>query len=292
MKKRFLFAWAIIAVSSVALAQTAVIRSGALKAYEAPDESAREVMTLTVGDTVKVAERQGAWVKLRLPGKRFGWMRLTESASQTLFKKSRPAQNGNGLRPPQNQSPDAPTSLATAVAPGVAGEGLAPEQSLREMPASETQMQTAPTFVRPANDLTLGISFTLGAIGENFAYSGRFLYRSLPSLYLEGSFQHVPGDVAASLLLHSNALYTFSLSREAGWEGWITGGLGVISTSPTKTVGAKSVSNMEINYGIGARRYLKHRTYLRADLRQFSVLLDNATKNYVEFAVGIIIGVR
>ena len=162
--------------------------------------------------------------------------------------------------------------------------------SLRDMPASEQEMQVVRGHSDTNTNLNLGISFSLGALGENFAYSGRFMYRTLPKIFIEGAFQHVPGDVAASLLVHSNLLYDFSVAPR--WDGWITGGVGVISTSPTKTVGAKSVSNMEVNYGIGVRRYLKHRTYLRGDLRQFSVMTDNGTKNYIEFAFGIVIGVR
>jgi len=270
MKKKFSLILLLLALSSVALAQTAVIRSGSLKVYELPDTGSNIVTKLSAGDTVRVIEQQGNWAKLQLPGKSMGWLPLTRSIATVLTKKPRQSQ---GAVAPQPSLPSATDSITNTEDAG-------------RCDALQSRRAT------PAADLNLGISFTLGAVGENFAYSGRFLYRSLPSFYLEGSFQHVPGDVAASLLLHSNLLYDFSLSREAGWNGWLTAGIGVISTSPTKTVGAKSVSNMEINYGIGVRRYLKHRTYLRADLRRFSVLLDNGTKNYVEFALGIIIGIR
>jgi hypothetical protein len=253
-----------------------------LKVYNFPEERAKKVMTLTEGDTVKVVDQQGSWVKLQLPGKRFGWLQITESTSALLGKKTRKAQ---GFSAPPTQRVEAP-ALITEPAPEIT-EAVAPAE---QSPRRETQMQTGLGLSESSTDLNLGISFTLGALGESFAYSGRFLYRSLPSLYLEGTFQHVPGDVAASLLLHSNLLYSFSLAPR--WEGWLTGGVGIISTSPTKTVGAKSVSNMEVHYGVGVRRYLKHRTYLRADVRQFSVLVDGGTKNYVEFAFGIIIGVR
>jgi hypothetical protein len=215
-------------------------------------------------------------------------MQLTESTSAALFKKNRQAQSRAVLPPsptPEEQSaqPDIPANAQPA-------EEMPSSSSLRNAPAGEPDIQSELRRLDANPDLNLGISFSLGALGENFAYSGRFLYRTLPKIFIEGAFQHVPGDVAASLLLHSNLLYNFSLAPR--WDGWFTGGVGVISTSPTKTVGAKSVSNMEVNYGVGARRYLKHRTYLRADLRQFSVLVDSGTKNYVEFAFGIIIGLR
>lgn len=309
MSNKFWVVFLLAGLNTAAWTQTAVIRSGYLKVFESPQVGAKKVMTLTEGDTVKVIEQQGAWVKLQLPDKRFGWMQLAELPTPTSSKKSRNGHsttaphkartttskestarrtNENELTAAMRTTPAAaPTVNSSREAkPSEAGSA----HSSRTLPVAETHIETGPNISEASTDFNLGISFTLGSLGENFAYSGRFLYRSLPNVYIEGVFQHVPGDVAASLLVHSNLLYSFSLSPR--WEGWITGGVGVISTSPTKTVGAKSVSNMELNYGIGVRRYLKQRTYLRADLRQVSVLLDNTTNNYVEVAVGIIIGVR
>jgi len=273
---------------SVAWSQTAVIRSGSLKVFDAPQANARLLTKLSEGDTVKVIEQRGNWAKLQLPGKRVGWMQLSESTSAALFKKNRGSQIANAL-------PQTPKSFESAVSPDSLTNDQSSEETslmsrLRNMPASEQEMQIGRGHSDTNTNLNLGISFSLGALGESFAYSGRFMYRTLPKIFIEGSFQYVPGDVAASLLVHSNVLYDFSVAPR--WDGWITGGVGVISTSPTKTVGAKSVSNMEVNYGIGVRRYLKHRTYLRGDLRQFSVITDNSTKNYIEFAFGIVIGVR
>jgi hypothetical protein len=285
MKTKFVAAAMLVLLSPAAWSQTAVIRSGSLKVYDAPQAGARVITTLSDGDTVKVIEQRGTWAKLQLAGKRAGWMQLSESTSAALFKKSRkaPVAAPEPSAPKQDEQP-------LAVPPAdLLQEATSSASSMRNPPAGEPLEQTA--GLSDANaDLNLGISFSLGALGENFAYSGRFMYRTLPRMFIEGAFQHVPGDVAASMLLHSNLLYDFSIARR--WDGWITGGVGVISTSPAKTVGAKSVSNMEVNYGIGARRYLKHRTYLRGDLRQFSVMTDDGTKNYIEFAFGIVIGVR
>lgn len=287
MKKKFFLVSLLVALSSVAWPQTAVIRSGSIKVFDTPQANAKIVTTLSAGDTVKVVEQRGTWAKLQLPGRRAGWMQLSESTSAALFKKNRTSQSLNAMQPTPRPEEQTPAPAAAAGEPPVEDSSAL---SLRNMPANEAESRTDLGVSGINEDLNLGISFTLGALGENFAYSGRFLYRTLPKVYIEGAFQHVPGDVAASMLLHSNLLYNFSLAPR--WDGWITGGVGVISTSPTKTVGAKSVSNMEVNYGIGARRYLKQRTYLRADLRQFSVLVDSGTKNYVEFALGLIIGVR
>jgi len=288
MKLKLILTSAVLMWISVGWSQTAVIRSGSLKVFDAPQANARLLMKLSEGDTVKVIEQRGAWAKLQLPGKRVGWMQLSESTSAALFKKNRGPQNVNAL-------PQAAKSVETAVRQDSLTNDETAEQtslisSLRNMPVSEQEMQIGRGQPDTNSNLNLGISFSLGALGESFAYSGRFMYRTLPKIFIEGAFQHVPGDVAASLLVHSNLLYDFSVAPR--WDGWITGGVGVISTSPTKTVGAKSVSNMEVNYGIGVRRYLKHRTYLRGDLRQFSVMTDNGTKNYIEFAFGIVIGVR
>lgn len=288
MKLKLILASVLAMWISVAFSQTAVIRSGSLKVFDAPQANARLLMKLSEGDTVKVIEQRGAWAKLQLPGKRIGWMQLSESTSAALFKKNRGAQNANALNqaPKSIEQPVRSDSLATRQT----SEQASLMSSLRNTPASEQEMQVGRGHADTNTNLNLGISFSLGALGESFAYSGRFMYRTLPKIFIEGSFQHVPGDVAASMLVHSNLLYDFSVAPR--WDGWITGGVGVISTSPTKTVGAKSVSNMEVNYGIGVRRYLKHRTYLRGDLRQFSVMTDNGTKNYIEFAFGIVIGVR
>jgi len=286
--KKFIFVALLIALPVLAFSQTAVIRSGSLKVYDAPQASARVLMTLSDGDTVKVIEQRGAWAKLQLSGKRIGWMQLSESTSAALFKKNRKPPMPTVTPPPKHlEAPGTDPGAMMDAQPPEAGTSMA---SLRNAPAREPEIQNEFGRVESSTDLNLGISFSLGAMGESFAYSGRFMYRTLPKVLIEGSFQHVPGDVAASMLLHSNLLYDFALASK--WDGWITGGVGVISTSPTKTVGAKSVSNMEVNYGIGARRYLKHRTYLRGDLRQFSVFTDKGAKNYVEIAFGIVIGIR
>jgi hypothetical protein len=288
MKIKFILIPVLAMWTAAAWSQTAVIRSGSLKVFDAPQANARLLMRLSEGDTVKVIEQRGNWAKLQLPGKRVGWMQLSGSTSAALFKKNRGS-------PGMNVSPQAPKSTeqpirADTLVNDQTAEQISLMSKLQSMEASEQEMQSGRARAETNTHLNLGISFSLGAVGESFAYSGRFMYRTLPKIFIEGSFQHVPGDVAASLLVHSNLLYDFSVAPR--WDGWITGGVGVISTSPTKTVGAKSVSNMEVNYGIGVRRYLKRRTYLRGDLRQFSVMTDNGTKNYIEFAFGIVIGVR
>jgi hypothetical protein len=288
MIKKIVAASLLAALSPVAWSQTAVIRSGSLKVYDTPLTTGRIITTLSDGDTVKVIEQRGTWAKLQLAGKRSGWMQLSEATSAALFKKNRKAQSPTPapqVRKLTEQS--APSSTASSE---LLEEELSSASSMRNQPAGEPEVQAGAGLADIETPLNLGISFSLGALGQSFAYSGRFMYRTMPKIFIEGAFQHVPGDVAASMLIHSNLLYDFALAPR--WDGWITGGVGVISTSPTKTVGAKSVSNMEVNYGVGARRYLKHRTYLRGDLRQFSVITDNGTKNYIEFAVGIIIGIQ
>jgi hypothetical protein len=68
--------------------------------------------------------------------------------------------------------------------------------------------------------------------------------------------------------------------------------VGVINTVPIQSAGGKSVSNMAVNYGLGVARHLKNSNWLRADVRQFSALRKQGTVNFIEFTVGLDIGIR
>lgn len=164
-------------------------------------------------------------------------------------------------------------------------------ESPRPAPSQKSRRTQSTTTLQQASaDMNVGISLTLGSFGENFAPAGRFLYRTLPEVYIECVLQHAPGEMAGLWLAHSNLLYSFSLAPR--WHGWITGGVGVMSTPVATTVGAKTISNMDLNYGIGVMRHIRHRIYGRGDIRRFSVLLEESTKNYLEVSAGVIIGLH
>jgi hypothetical protein len=135
-----------------------------------------------------------------------------------------------------------------------------------------------------------GLSLGLGVFGGDFSYIGRFFYRNLKALYLEGTFQYVAGQIASQYLMHANARYVRPIRLR--FNGYATAGVGVINTVPIQSAGAKPVSNMAFNYGVGVARQLKSNNWLRADLRQFSVLRQQGTVNFIEFTVGLDIGIR
>ena len=288
IERRIALLTILMGLQEVAWGQTAVIRTGYVKVYESPQDGARKLTTLTIGDTVRVIEKQGAWVRLQLPDKRAGWMQLAETArggpSETAQR-----QDTKAFAPRVNSGMHEAATPVTGTdqeARETSGASQSPGNAPAAVPAIHSGLGTSDADA----DLNLGVSFTLGALNSEFAYSGRFLYRTLPRVYLEAAFQHVPANSGSSFLVHSNLLYGFALSRR--FEGWLTGGVGVVSTAPSKAVGAKSVSNMELNYGIGVRRQFARRANLRADVRRYAVLLNTQTKNYLEYAVGVMIEVK
>lgn len=135
-----------------------------------------------------------------------------------------------------------------------------------------------------------GVVLGLGTLGGDFAYIGRFYYRNLPRWEIEGSFEYVAGQIASIYLMHANARYVRPVARR--FEGYATAGVGVINTVPIQSAGGKTISNMALNYGFGVQRRLNHSNWLRADLRQFTAVRKQGTLNFLEFTVGLAIGVR
>lgn len=135
-----------------------------------------------------------------------------------------------------------------------------------------------------------GVVLGLGTLGGDFAYIGRFYYRNLPRWELEGSFEYVAGQIASIYLMHANTRYVRPVARR--FEGYATAGVGVINTVPIQSAGGKTISNMALNYGLGVQRRLNNKNWLRADLRQFTAIRTQGTLNFLEFTVGIAIGVR
>lgn len=135
-----------------------------------------------------------------------------------------------------------------------------------------------------------GLVLGLGTLGGDFAYVGRFYYRNLPRWELEGSFEYVAGQIASIYLMHANTRYLRPFKNR--FEGYATAGVGVINTVPIQSAGARSISNMALNYGLGVQRRLNNNNWLRADLRQFTAVRKQGTLNFLEFTVGIAIGVR
>jgi len=146
------------------------------------------------------------------------------------------------------------------------------------------------TDVTSAKPYDGGIVLGLGTLGGDFAYIGRFYFRNLPRWELEGSFEYVAGQIASIYLMHANMRYLRTFKNR--FEGYATAGVGVINTVPIQSAGARSISNMALNYGLGVQRHIKSNNWLRADLRQFTAVRKQGTLNFLEFTVGIAIGMR
>lgn len=157
-------------------------------------------------------------------------------------------------------------------------------------PSKNSATENSKTIVSRVAPYDGGIVLGLGTFGGDFVYAGRFYYRNLPRWELEGSFEYVAGQIASIYLMHANARYVRPVKRR--FEGYLTAGAGVINTVPIQSAGGKTISNMALNYGLGVQRRLNHNNWLRADLRQFTAIRKQGTLNFLEFTVGIAIGMR
>ena len=240
-----------------ASAQTAILKDAATPVKEKPSQASPLIATLASGDTVRFLMMSGPWVKIAFHGKREGWMFI-------------------GARPAPDEAPQA------SVSNGGATTSATP-------PHPPPARGPAPVPGIPSTDG--GLSFHLGSFSGDFTYVGKFYYRSMPALYLEGTFQYVAGDIASLYLMYGNLKYVRPIGQR--FDGTLTAGVGVINTIPIQSAGSKSASNMAINYGAGLQRHLKNNNWLRIDLRQYLALLKrNGTATFLEFTVGIAIGIQ
>lgn len=251
--------------SSVATAQRLVLKDAATPIAERPSSQSRVIAVLVKGDTVRILKITSPWAQVAFRGKQKGWMYVGRNTAATAAK-----------------SP-ATTSSATATKPAT----VPPVEEVKPLEQSPTT--SPPAVLAPNNDG--GISFHLGSFSQQFTYVGKFYYRTLPRLYVEGTFQYVAGNVASNYLMYGNAKYVRPLSRRI--DGTMTAGVGVINSVPVRAAGVKSVSNMAFNYGVGVQRYLKNGNWLRADIREYTVIRNKqGLANFFEFTVGIAIGIR
>lgn len=255
--------WSTLLVGSAA-AQRVILKDAATPIAEQPSPQSRVIAVLAKGDSVRVLQFNGVWAQVAFRGKQKGWM--------YVGRKSTTAK---------------PPTPATAPTPSAKPSNTAPVEEMK--PVEQTPM--GGTTVAPTPPVTDGgISFHLGSFSQQFTYVGKFYYRTLPALYVEGTFQYVAGNVASNYLMYGNAKYVRPLGRRL--EGTLTAGVGVINTVPVSAAGSKSVSNMVFNYGLGVQRYLKNSNWLRADLREYTALRSKGLTNFFEFSVGIAIGIR
>jgi len=249
--------------NNAAIAQRLVLKDAATPIAEQPSPKSRVIAVLAKGDTVRVLKINNPWVQVAFRGKQKGWMFVGRSTAST--KTNTPA-----------------TTAETAAK----SANAAPVEEIRSV--EQTTASQSP--VAPAPIADGGVSFHLGAFSGQFTYVGKFYYRTLPALYLEGTFQYVAGDIASFYLMYGNAKYVRPIGQRL--EGSLTAGVGVINSVPVRAAGVKSVSNMAFNYGIGVQRYLKNSNWLRLDIREYTVIRQKGLANFFEFTVGIAIGIR
>lgn len=260
----FLFLW-LLSLGDSANAQRIVLKDGTTPIAEQPSAKSRVIAVLVKGDTVRVLKTATPWVQVAFRGKQKGWMYVGRATTATAAKA------------PSLTSPE--TAAKPANAP--------PVEEVK--PLEQTATTTSPAVSAPNVDG--GISFHLGSFSQQFTYVGKFYYRTLPRIYVEGTFQYVAGNVASNYLMYGNAKYVRPLSHRI--DGTVTAGVGVINSVPVRAAGVKSVSNMAFNYGVGVQRYLKNSNWLRADIREYTVIRNRqGLANFFEFTVGIAIGVR
>jgi len=254
----------LLLLNNVAIAQRLVLKDAATPIAEQPSPKSRVIAVLVKGDTVRVLKINSPWVQVAFRGKQKGWMYVGRSAAST------------------NTKTPAPTPETTAKP-----ANAAPVEAVQ--PVEQNATSNPPVTLAPITDG--GVSFHLGSFSRQFTYVGKFYYRTMPRLYVEGTFQYVAGNVASNYLMYGNAKYVRSLGRRL--EGTVTAGVGVINTVPVRAAGVKSVSNMAFNYGIGVQHYLKNSNWLRVDIREYTAIRNKrGLANFFEFTVGIAIGIR
>lgn len=258
------FLWLFL-LGEAAIAQRLVLKDSTTPIAEQPSAKSRVIAVLVKGDTVRILKTATPWAQVAFRGKRKGWMYVGRPATAPAMKT------------PASTSPKIAAKPANA--PPI--EEVKP---LEQISPSSSPVTSAPS-------LDGGISFHLGSFSQQFTYVGKFYYRTLPQIYVEGTFQYVAGNVASNYLMYGNAKYVRPLSRRI--DGSVTAGVGVINSVPVRAASVKSVSNMAFNYGAGVQRYLKNRNWLRADIREYLVIRNRqGLANFFEFTVGIAIGVR
>ncbi len=130
-----------------------------------------------------------------------------------------------------------------------------------------------------------GLSLSLGFMGGDFSYIGKFHYYNMPNGALEGSFQFVAGNTLALYPMDMN--FKFFWRRINTFRSYVSAGFGIITSVPVKSADAKSSSNLSFNYGLGLQKPLQSRTFVRIDLRQFLVFGDQSILNFLELSAGL-----
>ncbi len=260
------------------LAQRAVIAVDGAEIYSLPWADNSPIAMLSKGDTVNVIGKRGEWVKIFFADGRKGWMQI-----QIQTRKQQPRPNDkakmNGYAFPGNRrfGKNGAAKNVTFTNGAHKTNGKAPDlvKEQRPVPGDEVYRR-------------FGYSFGMGFIATDYTYSWKFVFHSTPKLALEGSFKHVLGKAADSYFIMSNLSYM--LKDTGKTRPYVTAGMGVINTVPDRSISSDTVSNMAINYGVGARRYLNEKLSLIITASQFSIFVGKNISNFREYTLGILVG--
>jgi len=253
------------------LAQRAVIAVDGAEIYSLPWADGSPLTMLSKGDTVNVIGKRGEWVKILFADGRKGWMQI-QIRKQQRRTNGKAKTNGKAIpaskRLGKNGSAKNGTHKTNGKVPDLVRKKLS-------VPGDEVYRR-------------FGYAFGMGFIATDYTYSWKFVFHSTPRLALEGSFKHVLGKAADSYFIMSNLSY---MLKETGkTRPYVTAGMGVINTVPARSISSDTVSNMAINYGGGARKYLTEKLSLIFTVSQYSIFVGKNISNFREYTLGILVG--
>ena len=257
-----------------AYAQRAIIALDGVKIYSLPMEDDLPSATLAQGDTVRVIGQRGEWVKIAFQDGLKGWMKLHVEKKDATNGKSHEISN---QRVEKTGGAESTNGFHHETTNGTSEE---PPDRLQKPP---DKPQIKDTIYR-----RFGYSFGMGVIELDYTYNWKFVFHSTPRLALEGSFRHVLGDAADSYFIMAN--FAYLLKDKGKLLPYVTGGLGVINTVPERSVGLDGVSNMAVNVGVGARKYISEKLSLTFSASNYTAFVGKSVTHFREFTAGILVG--
>ncbi len=271
----------LLGVNQTAAAQNrALITLDGVRLYSLPMVDETPVAVLMKGDTVRVIGQRGDWVKVEFAQEKQGWMRVQVRKGKGDHAGTRASRARN------RQSHFSGAELTKTH--GEAGNGT------RNLPATGRDISGADDIRRPTQGLhsntyrRFGYAFGMGLLETDFTYNWKFVFHQTERLALEGSFKHALGQAADSYLIMAN--FSYLLKQNDKFLPFLTAGMGVINTAPERSVDTGSVSNMAINYGVGARKYFRQNLTLLLNATMYTVFLGKGVSHFKELTIGLMVG--
>ncbi len=258
------------------LAQRAVIAVDGAEIYSLPWADGAPIAVLSQGDTVNVMGKRGEWVKILFADGQKGWMQIQVRKRQT-GKNSKAKTNGQIGRRNRGFTTNGSVRNGSYTNGTHKTNGKTPDLVKKKRLVRGDEVYRR-----------FGYSFGMGLIGTDYTYSWKFVFHSTPKLALEGSFKHELGKAADSYFIMANLSYM--LKDRGKIRPYVTAGVGVINTVPERNISSSTVSNMAINYGVGARKYLNEKVSLILTASQFSIFVGKNISNFREYTLGILVG--